>query len=117
MRINTYTIPSPMDERGRYVWEPPAVLARNGLGAAITGPYASLTWTWNYLTRAEYLFWRKTVLKGEASATFTQHTRLYDDTQTLVEITSCTVLRPTYESIEGGLYKNVTLQIDQIKTA
>lgn len=117
MKINNQTIPSPMDDRGAYVWQPPAVLGRNGQGAAVTGPYASLTWTWAYLTKTEYLFWRTTVLAGAASATFTANTELYDDTQTLKTITYCTVMRPQYETIEGGLYKNVTVQIDQIKTA
>lgn len=117
MKINNQTITSTMDERGTYVYQPPPILARNGLGAAVAGPFATLTWTWPYLTKAEYLYWRTTVLAGAASATFTTNTELYDDTQTLRTVTYCTVLRPTYETIEGGLYKNVTVTIDQIKTA
>lgn len=117
MKINNQTIPSPMDDRGRYVWLPPALLTRNGLGAAVVGDFAGLTWSWPFLTKTEYLFWRNTVLGGAAAATFTANTELYDDTQTLVNVTHCTVLRPTYEAIESGLYKNVVLTIDQIKTA
>lgn len=116
MKINNQTIPAPMDDKGAYNYQPPAILARNGEGAAVAAPYATLSWQWAYLTKTEYLFWRNTVLGGAPSATFTTNCQLYDDTQTLITVTHCTVLRPSYEAIESGLYKNVSLTIDQITT-
>lgn len=114
MKINNNTIPSPMALRGTYKFEPAAVLRRNGQGAAITGPYATLTWTWDWLSPAEFQFWTVTVLANAASASFTANTELYDDSQLLRTISHCTVLRPTYESIENGGYRGAAVQIDQI---
>ena len=116
MKLNNQTIPSPMDNKGSYRWEPPPIIGRNGQGAAITGTYASVTWEWAALTPAEYGFWITTLLQGQASATYTTNCQLYDHTQTLKTLTHCTVLRPTYERIENGLYIDVSLTIDQILT-
>lgn len=117
MKINNVAIPSPMDERGTYHYEPGAIVGRNGRGAAIAAPFATLTWTWQRLSLTDYTYWRTTILAGAASASFTTNTLLYDDLQVLKTITQCTVYRPTYETMQDGDYINVQLVIDGIKTA
>ena len=117
MKINNVAIPSPMDERGTYRYDPGAIVGKNGRGAAIAAPHATLTWTWPYLSLDDYTYWRTTVLAGAASAAFTANTLLFDDLQTLKTITQCTVYRPTYETMQDGYFMNVQLVIDLIKTA
>lgn len=113
MKINNVTIPAPMSDRGTYKFDWP-ILKRNGQGAAVRGPYATITWTWDWLTASEYGYWATTLLAGAASATFTANTELYDDTQTLRTVSHCTVLAPSYDAIENSGYRGATITIDQI---
>lgn len=114
-QINGILIPEPMVYRGRYVWAPPEIVQRNGRGAAVTAPFASVTWKWNWLQRADYLWWVDTVLSGAASLTCTTGTILVDHRQIAVVVT-CVVLRPVYSHISAGLYRDVELKIEQIET-
>lgn len=111
-QVNGIAIPEPMASRGRYTWQPPAIVGRNGRGAAVTAPYAKVTWAWPYLTLADYEYWITDVLGGAASIDCTAI--LVDHLQTSYVVT-CTVLRPTYSHIAGGLYRDVELQIDQVE--
>ena len=43
-KINNITIPTTIANRGKYNYQPPAILGVNGAGAAITSPYAAITW-------------------------------------------------------------------------
>lgn len=113
MQINSIAIPSPMDERGSYKFSPPAVVARNGAGLAVTAGTRSLSWQWPYMARTDFVWWTTTLLAGAASAEFTQ-CKLINDQQTLTTYTHCIVHRPDYERIENGLYYNVTLTIEAI---
>ena len=113
MQINSTAIPAPMDERGIYKFSPPAIVGRNGAGAAVTAGYSSLSWQWPFLKQTDFAWWITTILAGAASAEFSQ-CKLINHLQTLTTYTHCIVYRPDYERIENGLYYNVTLTIEAI---
>ena len=112
MQINSTAIPSPMDERGVYVFAVP-VLSRNGRGAAIAAPYATLTWQFDYLTLTELAWWVTTLLGGALSGEYTQ-AKFFNHLGALTTYTHCIVQRPTYSRFQDGLAWDVTVQIDWI---
>jgi len=114
MQINSTAIPNPMDERGSYHFEPPAVIGKNGQGLAVTAGASKLTWQWPTLSKADFTWWTTTLLSGAASAEYTQ-CKFFDHTLTLTTYTHCIVNRPTYERIAGGAYVNVTIEIEGIR--
>lgn len=113
-QINGNIMPEPMASRGRYVWRPPDIVGTNGRGAAVTAPFATVTWRWSWLTLADYTWWITTVLAGGASLECTTGTILVNHLQEAVAV-SCVVLRPVYDHISGGLYKDVELTINRIE--
>ena len=114
MQINSVAIPSPMDERGAYRFNPPAVVAKNGQGLAVTAGASTISWQWIYLSKADFTWWITTLLGGAASAAYTQ-AKFFNHTLTLTTYAYCIVHRPTYERIENGLYMNVALEIEAIR--
>ncbi len=113
MQINNSAIPSPMDERGAYKFNPPAILGRNGRGTAIAAPFASIEWKFPFLTVTDMAYWITTLLAGAASAEFTQ-AKFFNNAGTLTTYSHCTVLRPTFDQFVSGVFENVTVQIDLI---
>lgn len=107
-------IPEPMASRGRYIWQPPEIMARNGRGVAVTAPYATITWSWEWLRLEDYSWWIETVLGNAASLTITSGTLLVDHLQRLVVVTGV-LYRPSYEYISGGLYRRVELRIERVE--
>ena len=104
-----------LENRGKgYKFIRPEIVRRNGLGLAVTSGYASIEWSHDWLPKAEYLWWRTTLLSGAASKSFTSAS-LYDDTQTLTSYSYCVVEAPTYDSISYGVYYNVMIRITNIR--
>jgi hypothetical protein len=88
--------------------------ADRGDGVAILAPYASLTWTFDYMSISDYDWITQTLLSDSASAKFTTAS-LYNDNRTVINYTvNVTVRRPTHDGISAGLYRNVVWQIDYI---
>jgi hypothetical protein len=112
-KINNINIPATIANRGQYRYDPPAILAENGEGAAVAGPYAEITWKFPHMTLADYTWWRTTLLAGAASLTCASNTTLVNDLQTEFNCT-CIVHRPTYERIQNGLYINVEVKIKRV---
>lgn len=114
MQINSTAIPSPMDERGVYSFAVP-VLTRNGRGAAIAAPYATLTWQFDYLAldTTGLAWWVTTLLSGALSAEYTQ-AKFFNHLGVLTTYTHCIVQRPIYARLQDGLAWDVTVQIDWI---
>ena len=112
MQINNIAIPSPMDERGLYLFDLPA-LGRNGRGAAIAAPGATLRWDFVYMTPDEYAWWVTTLLDNALSAEFTQ-CKFFNHKGVLTAYTHCIVLRPTYDHFRDGVMNNVAVMIDWI---
>lgn len=114
MQINSTAIPSPMDERGAYKFEPPAEVARNGQGLSVTAGASRVIWRWPYLSASDMAWWVTTLLSGAASAAFTQ-AKFFNHAQTLTTYTYCIVYRPQYDRIENGLFMDVSLEIGSIR--
>lgn len=114
MQIDGNTIPDPMASRGRYVPADPPILATNGRNEPVTGGYPSVTWSWDWIDGTDYDFWATTVLGGARSAVLTGTTQLYDTARDLVTYASATVIKPTFERIENGIYYNVTVEIKDL---
>lgn len=110
-------VPATMLGAGGYFYEPAPVLVENGRGEAVVGPYASLRWRWNNLSKTDYAWLITTVLQGQPSRTVTSGTTLYNHLQALTEIASCVVHQPSYESLRNGRYINVELLIKRIVPA
>ena len=115
VKINNITIPTTIANRGRYNYQPPAILGINGAGAAVVSPYAAITWQFAHMTLSDYTWWRTTLLGGAASLTCTANTTLLNDLQAEINC-ACIVMRPTYERIQNGLYINVEVKIDRVVT-
>jgi hypothetical protein len=115
MTINGVTIPF---TNGYYLPKPPEVIRSNGAGAAVSAGYASLTWTWPSMVLGDvnggFTWWYTTLLAGLPSKTFATAS-LYNDLWVLTSYTNVVVYRPTFESISGGLFKNVVVEIRHIK--
>jgi len=116
MQVNHTTIPSSapyfMGTGGRYLFKTPAVVRQNGLGVDVVAGYASVEWTWDKLSYDDYTWWY-TILLGQASQLFS-HAYLYNNVSALVTYSNAVVHMPTHEYIEGNVYNNVKLVIDQL---
>ena len=110
-QIDGNTIPTPMADRGYYVPKDAPILATNGRNEPVTGGYPSVTWTWDWLDSDDYDWWCDTILSGARSAILTGTTQLYDTNRDLVTYASVTVIKPTFEYIENGIYYNVVVEI------
>ena len=114
--LNGNLIPDSIGQRGRYTWQPPEIVAVNGRGEAVTAPFSTVTWQWDYLTLADYTWLIATVLNEAGSVTSTTGTILVDHLQRAVAV-SCVIMRPTYSHISGGLYQDVELKITRIEAS
>lgn len=104
-----------LENRGTgYKFNPPEIIRRNGFGLAVTSGGASITWKHDWLPKAEFLWWRTTLLSGAASKSFSSAV-FYDETQTLTSYSYCVVDRPEYEYISYGVYYNVVINITSIR--
>lgn len=113
MKIGGTAILAPMDEEGSYYFDPGQVIARNGAGAAIVAPYASILWRFDFLTLAKLQWWTTTLLAGAAYKEYTS-AELFNNAGVLTTFTHCVVLRPTYSRFQDGLAWDVSVVIDQI---
>ena len=114
MLVGASEIPSPMDIRGEYLFDPPAIVGQNGEGLDVEAGGAVLTWAWPWLTKTDYTFWTQTLLAGAASVAVASLT-VYDADQELTAYGYAVIHRPRYRKIQSGLYYDVTLKIDQIR--
>lgn len=112
--INGVTIPATIDNHGSYKYTPAEIVGKNGLGELVVAGFASITWTFPYMTFSDFDWWRVTLLTNLRYRRFTA-AQLWDDGRTLTSFTNCIVNRPTYEKISSGAYTNVTVLIEQLQ--
>lgn len=113
VKINNIAIPSTMNARALdYKFEFP-VIAKNGAGDAIQSTGAVIQWTWSYLTLSEYQWWKTTLLGEAMSKAFSSNITLYNDEQAEQNFSYVIVNRPTYGKLEAGLFRDVTLIMEQ----
>lgn len=113
MHINGVTIPTTLDNRGTYIFEPPAVVRKNGKGLAVTGGYSKLTWRWARMKQSDWNWWCTTILTGLASKQFSS-AQLYNHMNVLTTFSNVVVNRPTFEKVSGARYINVQIEITNI---
>lgn len=114
MKIDNVTIPESIRLRGRYKFDPPAVLFQNGEDQDVTAGYSSVVWRFDDMPLSDYTWFITTILGGAASKECTSN-RLFDHLQVETAYSTCILHRPTYEAIQRGLYQNVEVQITQIQ--
>lgn len=113
MHLGGVTIPTTIDNRGRYLWQTP-LLRTNGDGEAVTAAYATLTWTFPFMEMSDYTWIRDTLLLGQGSRTFTSAS-LKDDRGTELTYTNAVAYRPIYDFAGNGVVENVTWEIKRIR--
>lgn len=111
--INGTAIPTSMVGRGRYLFQEPETLARNGQGAVVSGDYRSLTWTFPLLSYSDFAWWYSTLLSSNPSLIITA-CELYNALGNLTIYSHGVVLRPTYDFISYNYYNNVVVKIEDI---
>lgn len=102
-----------------YLFTPGQPVCRNGLGEVQLAGGAMVTWIWAALSQAEYSFLVTTLCGGGASKRYlatgaNDTTILYNDLQVEQTFFHCVVLRPTYKEFVAGVYREVTLIIDNL---
>jgi hypothetical protein len=112
MQINNIAIDAPMDERGTYRFERP-IIGRNGRGAGILAPYATLTWNFDYLTLNQMNWWIAGILLSQPYQEYFQ-CKLFNEVGTLTTYSHCIVYKPTYGRMQDGLIWDVEVIIDWI---
>ena len=113
MHLGGTTIPTTIDDHGRYIYAK-EVLRYNGDGEAVTAGYATVTWTFPTMLMTDYTWIRDTLLGGAFSVKYTS-AQLKDDRGTLTSFTNAVASRPTYEYASNGLVYNVTWEIRRIR--
>lgn len=115
MVIGGVAVPSTVENRGGgYKFMRPETLRFNGRGEPVTAGYSTVEWSVDFMPKADYLWWRTTLLAGIAYKRYTSAS-LYDDTQTLTAYTNCVVIAPTFEKISLGYYEGVVVKIINIR--
>ena len=108
MAIQIGGIAMPLTMSGRaqtYNFTRGEIIARNGMGEAITGGFPTVSWTWAALDQTEFAWLITTLLLGQVSRTFsaTDSTVLYNELWAEEAFDYCIVLRPTYKGYSGFL--------------
>lgn len=116
LQINHTIIPSAapyqMGIGGTFIAKPAATLRQNGLGIDVVAGYASVNWTWDYLSISDYLWWN-TILLGQASFQYS-HALLWDHASNLIAYSNIVVHRPTFGHVKGDVYYEVAILLDQL---
>lgn len=118
VRIGGIEMPIDMATRGvGYVFSPPAVVAINGLGDAVTAGGYSVDWSFAALSLDEWFWWTVTLLGSAASKRFASYlgsTIVVNDRGNYQAFSHCVVYRPQAESFTGVYYRGVKVRIDQM---
>lgn len=113
MSIGGTSLPSTIEDRGRYLYRK-EVLRYNGDGEAVTAGYATITWTFEFMDMSDYTWIRDTLLGGAFNYKFSSAS-LLDDKGATISPTNAVVNRPTYEYAANGSVENVTWIIDKVR--
>ena len=116
-RINNKTIPTHMAYSGFYLPARATVNVRNGQGVLKSQSLPQVIWSWNILSKLEIDWWNITLLNGEVSKLFqgSNSHELFDYRGELVQYSQCVVDAPSYGRYSGGAFRDVQIQITQLK--
>ena len=110
--INGIAIPQSIREIGSYMYLPFEVSQQNGLGESITVGLPTVKWTFPLLYPADYGWWVTTLLAGAAYRKCAAV--LVNDLDVEVTYQQVIVRRPTYTGRQNGLYRDVSVTIDNM---
>jgi hypothetical protein len=79
----------------------------------VVAGYASVEWSWPYLTANDFRWWTTTLLNLAPSAVY-NHAILYDYNGWLTTYSNCCVHRPTFSRVQGDTFFDVKVVIDQL---
>lgn len=113
MQLGGTTIPSTIDNHGRYLYKK-EILGYNGEAEAIESLYANILWTFPSMDMADYEWLCVTLLENDPSKTFTSGS-LKDDMGNAITITNAVAYKPTYEFASGGEVNSVVWEIKRIR--
>ncbi len=99
-------VPDSLKARGRYTFTP-AQTRLSGAGTAYSYGLAKAAWVWPWCSQTEWDWLKTQWLAGPT--TFT----LWNDDNTLTA-SSGVMLRPTYEDVSNGLYRNVKVEFQAL---
>lgn len=116
LQVNHTTIqssaPNYMGDGGTYVAKPPAVLRQTGLGTDIVAGYATVDWSWPYLSTSDISFWY-TILLGQASQLFS-HAYLYNHVGQLVTYSSAVIHMITFARVQGDVFHECKISLTNL---
>lgn len=113
MHLGGTTIPTTIDGHGRYLYRK-EVLRYNGDGDAVVSGYATITWTFPFMTMTDYSWIASTLMSGAYSVRYTS-TQLKDDLGLLTVYLNAVAQRPTYEFASNSYVENVTWIIERVR--
>lgn len=113
--INSITIPTPMRDRGSYVYSRNSAEVINGLGETTTAGLPSAVWTFPSLSPTEYAWWVTTLLGG---ANYIKCAAvLWNALDVETSYSQVIVRHPKPpEGRKNGRYRNVQIIIDTMVT-
>lgn len=118
VQIGAIVMPTDMANRGlSYLFAPPATVAINGLGEAVTAGGNAIDWVFSSMSLSEWAWWTTTLLAGNASRSFSGvsgSTRFVNDQGVETAFSRCVVFRPVAEQFSGLYYRNVKVRIEEI---
>lgn len=113
MQLGGVTIPTTIDNHGRYLYRKD-ILGYNADAEAIESVYATITWTFPYMDISDFDWICNTLLQGNASRTFTSG-QVKNAVGTVINLTSAVAYRPTYEYASGNEANSVLWEIKRIR--
>lgn len=113
MHLGGTTIPTTIDGHGRYLWKK-EVLRYNGDGEAVVSGYATITWSFPFMTMADYSWIASTLMSGAYSVKYTT-ALLTSDLGLATVYTNAVAYRPTYEFAQNSYVENVTWIIERVR--
>lgn len=115
VRNQTFVMPYPMRERGRYHFDRRPELGQNGRGDVIEAQYAKATWQWTRLPLSDWEWWISTLLPGMASLRCTGATRIWTHLMTeTFSVSHLIVKRPSYSYTANGYFHDVKVEFTHI---
>lgn len=113
MHLGGITIPTTIDNHGRYLYSK-EIIGFNGENEAVEGRFATINWTFDFMEMSDFTWLHDTLLLTAPSRKFTSAS-LKNNLGVVITPTNAVALRPTYEYASGGGVFNVSWQIVRIR--
>lgn len=111
--IGSARLPLTLEGKGSYKYNRAFKMDKSGQGLIVPVGLPSAEWRWNYVSKSEFA--ALVALAGGDSRLAFGTTRLWDDAMTINTFSQVVVERPVYEEYTGGIFRDVTLRLSQLK--